>query len=79
MNESKISSKKWKEGALSVNMIPLSKKFHLAERNRMLTGSDAEPSNTYFILHKGELSILKDKREESTSKERIDSFSFSDH
>lgn len=51
-----------REGALSVNMIPLSKKFHLAERNRMLTGSDAEPSNTYFILHKGELSILKDKK-----------------
>lgn len=51
-----------REGALSVNMIPLSKKFHLAERNRMLTGSDAEPSNTYFILNKGELSILKDKK-----------------
>ena len=50
------------EDTLSVNTIPLSKKFHLAERNRKLTGSDADPSNTYFILNKGELSILKDKK-----------------
>lgn len=62
MNESKIPQRNGWEDALSVNMIPLSKKFHLAERNRMLTGSDAEPSNTYFIFSKGELSILKDKK-----------------
>lgn len=53
--ESKQDSvKKWVEDVLSVNMIQLSKKLNLVERNRMLIGSDAESNNTCFLVHRGE-------------------------
>lgn len=53
--ESKQDSVKiWVEDVLSVNMIQLSKKLNLVERNRMLIGSDAESNNTCFLVHRGE-------------------------
>lgn len=62
VNESKIPKRNGWEDILSVNMIQLPKKLNWAERNRMLISSDAESNNMCFILNKGELSILKDKK-----------------
>lgn len=79
VNKSKIPKRNGCEDTLSVNMIQLPKQLNWAERNRMLISSDAKPNNTCFILNKGELSILKDKKGRIHKGRETRQFSFSVH